>query len=205
VLATACTKRENQVLIAARDKFDSGELQAPAIYSSVPLNALHVQMHSSGLNILGFRMPSGKQFDVQFRRPTWDWLIDAAASLHDRPSVVIGDFNTAPSDSPSRCGDNFERMLNNGWSHSTKAGYSFRHSSGTERQIDHCFVSPKINVQHVEYRWDFHAAAPDAASGKVGIPDHAMLVVDLEHRRSAPRSQEVGRSRCSWSRARAAT
>lgn len=196
VLLTAKTNGENQVLIASREAFDEGELRAPPIYSSVPLNALHIKFQGTGLNVLGFRMPSGKQFDVQFRRPTWDWLIEAAAHLRDKPSLVIGDFNTAPGDSASKCGDYIDRMLRMGWIHRPESGCSYRHSSGSERQIDHCFASPKVNVLHAEYRWDFHAAAPDAASGKVGIPDHAMLVVDLDCRTRAQRSQELGGEMC---------
>ena len=180
VLATTFTAGENQLLIAARHKFRAGDLRAPAIYSSVPLNALHVEFPGTNLNLLGFRMPSGKQFDAQFRRPTWDWLIEAAARLRDKPSVLIGDFNTAPGDRVSRCGDGFERMSQGGWFHALpNSGFSFRHSSGSDRQIDHCFHSPNLSAQRAEYRWDFQHAAPDADCGKVGIPDHAMLVVDL--------------------------
>jgi hypothetical protein len=193
VLLTAKTKGENQVLIASREGFDEGALRAPAIYSSVPLNALHIKFQGTGLNVLGFRMPSGKQFDAQFRRPTWDWLIEAAAHLRDKPSVVIGDFNTAPGDPASKCGDYIDRMSQMGWIHRPEVGCSYRHSSGSERQIDHCFVSPKVKVLHAEYRWDFQKVAPDAALGKIGIPDHAMLIAELEYDLGRQRPREPGR------------
>jgi hypothetical protein len=180
VLLTAKTKGENQVLIASREELNSGVLKAPPIHPSVPQNALHV-VTTGGLHVLGFRMPTSRDFDRVFRRPTWDWVLGVSAHLLNKPAVIIGDFNTAPGDPISTCGDYIDRMSQMGWIHARPAsGYSFRHSSGTERQIDHCFVSPTIKVERVEYVWDFHDMASDAASGTVGIPDHAMLIADVK-------------------------
>ena len=193
MLTTTYTPGENQVLIASRDRFQAGDLQAPAIYSSVPLNALHVVLPGAGLDLLGFRMPSGKEFDAQFRRPTSDWVIEAATRLRDKPSVLIGDFNIAPGDPVSRCGDFFDRMSEIGWFHAQPvSGCSFRHSSGSERQIDHCFVSPKISARRVEYRWDFQTAGPTPRIGNPGIPDHAMVIADVEYRVGDERAREPG-------------
>src|SRR5438046_2893110 len=84
-LLTQKLKRENQVLVAARDQLHRGEIQPPAIHPSVPQNMLHV-VTAGGLNVLGFRMPTSTEFAAKFRRPTWGWLIQAAASLRTRPS-----------------------------------------------------------------------------------------------------------------------
>ncbi len=47
------------------------------------------------------------------------------------------------------------------------------------RQLDHVVLSPALVSIHAEYSWEFQTLAPDAASGIVGLPDHAMLVVDV--------------------------
>jgi hypothetical protein len=39
------------------------------------------------------------------KRRTWDWLITALRHLGDRPAIILGEFNTAPGDSPKTCGD----------------------------------------------------------------------------------------------------
>lgn len=180
VLLTRKLRGENQVLIAAREQLNPGELQPPPIHASVPQNMLHV-VTAGGLNVLGFRMPTSKEFDARFKRPTWEWLLEAAAHLDTEPAIIVGDFNTAPGDPRSGCGDCLDRLSQTGWRHiRPDSGYSFRHRSGRERQIDHGFVSPCVIARCAEYRWDFHTAAHDAPSGNTGIPDHAMLIVDLE-------------------------
>lgn len=174
-------KGENQILIASRESLSSGHLFAPAIHSAVPPNALHVTLNPSRVHCLGFRLPAFKRVDKAFARTTWEWLLKAASELIEYPSIIAGDFNTALEDSVADCGDCLRSLVSDGWSHvQPKGGYSFRHAqTGSERRIDHLFVSPAFVSSGAEYSWGFHKYGGDAASGKVGVPDHAMLLARL--------------------------
>jgi endonuclease/exonuclease/phosphatase family metal-dependent hydrolase len=182
VSLTERTNKQNQLLIASREPQRRGDLAAPAIHPAVPPNALNIVLENSGLHILGFRMPAFTGPERPLKRVTWEWLLGAAAELRDRPAVIAGDFNTAPGDAVADCGDCLEVLLKSGW-HLARpaAGYSWRHAqSGVTRQIDHAFLAPALAPGRAEYSWKFHDLAPDAASGKVGLPDHAMLLTDFE-------------------------
>ena len=179
---TESRKGQNQVLIASRAPSRRGYLVAPAFHEFVPPNVLHVVLEESGVNVLGCRVPAFTGAGArQFKRRTWEWLLTAAEELHDGPSIIAGDFNTTPGDGAAKCGDCVERLLEAGWHWARPSeGYSFRSANrGSPRQIDHVFLSPALWFTHAEYAWKFQTLAPDAASGTVGLPDHAMLVADL--------------------------
>jgi len=182
VLLTARTNKQNQLLIASREPQRRGALTAPAIHPAVPPNALNVVLENSGLHLLGFRMPAFIGPERPLKRGTWEWLLGAAAELRDRPAIIAGDFNTAPGDAVADCGDCLEVLQKSGWHLARPAsGYSWRHAqSGATRQIDHAFLSSSLAAKRAEYSWKFHDLASDAASGKIGLPDHAMLLTDFE-------------------------
>jgi endonuclease/exonuclease/phosphatase family metal-dependent hydrolase len=116
------------------------------------------------------------------KRLTWNWLLGEADRLRAGSALIVGDFNTAPGDSEARCGDCLEKLTQSGWQHARPAsGYSWHHRhSGTERQIDHIFLSASLAPRWVEYSWGFERLAPEGTSGKVGCPDHAMLVCEFD-------------------------
>jgi hypothetical protein len=174
--------RENQVLIASRDTQRRYELLAPDIHPSVPPNILGASLDSHGLTVLGFRMPAFEAKERALKRLTWNWLLGEADRLRAGSAVIVGDFNTAPSDSEGRCGDCFSRLTQGGWQHVRPAsGYSWRHPQfGTERQIDHIFLSASLVPRRVEYLWEFERLAPEDTSRKVGRPDHAMLICEFD-------------------------
>lgn len=173
---------ENQVLIASRHRLRRGKLTAPSLHKSVPSNALHVVLEESGVNVLGFRMPAFEGKERPFKRDVWQWLLNAAEILRANPSVIAGDFNTAPGDQAATCGDCLEQLARGGWQHALpSSGFSWKGGShGTERQIDHLFLSPALPPARAEYLWGFQSLAADAGSGKVGIPDHAILLATIE-------------------------
>jgi exonuclease III len=174
--------RENQVLICSRKAHDRGALVAPLIHSSVPPNTLHIVFKDTGLHVVGFRMPAFSGPDRRLKRATWDWLLQAAATLKNEVAVIAGDFNTAVGDSPARCGDRLDLLTTSGWLHVRPvSGWSWRHkSSGSERSIDHAFLTPAITSRGADYSWQFRDLDPEAAQEKVGIPDHAILTVDFD-------------------------
>lgn len=171
----------NQVLIAAGEPLDDGDLRAPALHTDVPPNFLHVRLRASDVEVIGFRMPAFDGADRPRKRETWEWLLEVLASVRPRPAVIVGDFNTAPGDSVGDCGDCLERLVAAGWHHARPdAGYSWRPANGgAGRQIDHAFHTESLRAMRVNYSWDFQAYGEDAASGKVGRPDHAMLTVKV--------------------------
>ena len=176
------TPRENQVLIASRQRLRRGELAAPALHRSVPSNALHVVLEDSGLNVLGFRMPAFEKEDRALKRPVWQWLLDSAETLRASPAVIAGDLNTAPGDDAKTCGDCLGELSQSGWQHvRPDSGFSWKSAQhGTQRQLDHVFFSPALPPAQAEYLWGFHSLADDAASGNVGIPDHAILLASFD-------------------------
>lgn len=173
--------RQNQVLIVSNETLGRGTLQAPAIHPAVPPNALEAILEPSGLHVVGFRIPAFEAADRPLKRQTWNWLLSELDRLRARPALIAGDFNTAPNDPASRCGDCFATLSQSGWRSGTPtSGYSWRHAgSGAERQIDHLFLSPAMSLVHSEYCWDFERLSAEAASKKVGLPDHAMLVAEI--------------------------
>jgi endonuclease/exonuclease/phosphatase family metal-dependent hydrolase len=175
---SARTPRQNQVLIATREWHAREPLAIPNIHPSLPSNALLVRL-ADGTRVLGFRMPAYEHAERRFKRPTWDWLLGEAEQLLPSPAILAGDFNTALGDSPAYCGDCLSTLLAAGWSHAAPTtGYSWQGRAG-ERRIDLAFLSPATaTVAH--YSWDFERLAigiPDRQK-RVGLPDHAMLVVE---------------------------
>lgn len=172
---------ENQLLIVSRAPHSQVSIVAPPIHSSVQPNVIHVALNTSGLQIVGFRMPAftgpGR---TRLKRLTWDWLLSVAAELRNLPCVIAGDFNTAPDDGTASCGEYFQLLSSIGWHLPPAVGYSWRHPrSGATRRIDHALLSPRLAPGRAEYSWKFHDLAPDASSGKVGLADHAMLLVEV--------------------------
>ena len=119
------------------------------------------------------------------KRLTWDWLIDALAVTRQRPGVLIGDMNTGPGDSEKYCGDSLGTLAASGWTVAVPSrGYSWRLREGSpERRIDLAFHTPALRCERVAYSWDFHALDERARRAPVGLPDHAMLIVDVERSR----------------------
>jgi hypothetical protein len=54
-------------------------------------------------------------------------------------------------------------------------------AGSVERRIDLAFHTPSLRCDGVSYSWAFQGLDALAPSGRVGLPDHAMLLVDVEH------------------------
>lgn len=175
------TAGHNQILIASKTPLLHGHINGPALHPAVPSNTLHVVAKDLGCQVIGFRMPAFESKDWAIKRAVWEWLIQASRSLEHNPTVVTGDLNTAQGDSAKFCGDCLSVLAQHGWQHAIPAeGFSWRSARhGTVRRIDQTFLSPGMPPASGRYLWDFESIAPDASSGRVGIPDHAMLIVDF--------------------------
>jgi endonuclease/exonuclease/phosphatase (EEP) superfamily protein YafD len=173
--------RQNQLLIASRYAHRRYDLVMPNIHPSVPSNVLEVSLAGPDVTVLGFRMPAFEGKDRALKRPTWNWLLGEAERLRASSALIVGDFNTAPGDSKTKCGDCLEKLVQCGWQHARPAsGYSWRHPRfKTKREIDHIFLSPSLVPTQVEYSWEFERLVPEGTSRKAGYPDHAMLICEF--------------------------
>ena len=185
LLMSERTPRENQVLIAARSALEAGPIFAPAIAPSVPSNALHVRLPQDGLEILGIRLPDYSR-DLKTKRACWDWIIQTANAVKDRPFVIIGDFNTDPKYPPSECGDRIGRLVDSGWQlGSPPDGASFWSLGGHAVRIDHAFVSRHLVVERAAYVTSFGQYV--FVGKELGaLSDHAVLSIDVSHRPAPP-------------------
>jgi endonuclease/exonuclease/phosphatase family metal-dependent hydrolase len=86
----------------------------PEITPPVPSNALHVRLPHKGLEILGIRVPDYSKAP-KTKQACWDWILETANDVQDRPFVIIGDFNTDPNYSRSTSGDRIGRLVDSGW------------------------------------------------------------------------------------------
>jgi endonuclease/exonuclease/phosphatase family metal-dependent hydrolase len=184
-LVSECRPRENHVLVAARTALERGSIRAPEIAPSVPPNALHVRLPQEGLEILGLRVPDYSK-DPKTKRACWNWIIETAASVKDRPFVMIGDCNTDPKYPPNKCGDCIKRLVDDGWQLASPAeGSSFWTLNGHSVRIDHAFVSRLLVVEGASFvtKFDRHAFAGEEPGA---LSDHAALSIDIT--RTAPSS-----------------
>jgi Endonuclease/Exonuclease/phosphatase family len=180
-LVSDARPRENHVLIAARSTLEPGPIFAPEIAPSVPSNALHVRLPREGLEILGIRVPDYSKA-LKTKRACWDWILQTASDVHDRPFVMIGDFNTDANYPRSQCGDRFGRLVDSGWQLASPVdGSSFWTLSGHAVRIDHAFVNRHLVVENAAY---VTSAGQYVFAGKEAgaLSDHAVLSVDVTHK-----------------------
>jgi hypothetical protein len=170
--------RENQVLIAARIAVEPGPIRAPEIERYMPSSALHIRMPQQEIEVLGIRIPEYNK-QLKYKRAYWNWIIETARSVKDRPFVIIGDFNTDPKYSRSRCGECIGRMVDDGWQLAAPPdGSSFWTVNGHSVRIDHAFVSRHFTVERASYvtkLGEYVFAGKDAGA----LSDHAALSIDI--------------------------
>ena len=187
---------ENHVLIASRTPIELGPIEAPAIAPSVPSNALHVILPEVGTEILGLRVPDySKQQTI--KRACWNWIIETAETVKDRPFVILGDFNTDPNSSRNYCGDCIRRLIDDGWQLASPADGASYWTLGNRSpcRIDHAFVSGHFTVMDSKYVTEFDGCS-FIGNGQRALSDHAILSVEIElevtrafHLRSHTRDQ----------------
>ncbi len=176
--------KENHVLIASRTSIEAGSIHAPAIAPSVPSNFLHVSLPHEGCEILGLRVPDySKQPKMQ--RACWEWIIETAKTVKDRPFVLIGDFNLDPRYTQTVCGDCIGKMIEDGWQlASPKEGASYwTLKDKVPCQIDHALVSGHFTILDSRYVSDFGELGSIGVT-KDALSDHAILRIDIERKAS---------------------
>jgi endonuclease/exonuclease/phosphatase family metal-dependent hydrolase len=173
--------RQNHVLIPSRTPIDLGCIKAPAIEKFIPSNFLHVSLPHEGCEILGLRIPDYSN-DPKTKRACWNWIIETATTVKDRPFVLIGDFNTDPDDPDALFRDCPGRLIDGGWQLASPGeGASYWTVKGKPYRLDHAFVSQHFTVLESRYVSDFGALGSIGHS-KDALSDHAILWIDIERR-----------------------
>lgn len=171
---------ENSVLIVGRRSLALGSISAPALAPSMPYNFLHVELPEDRLQLMGIRIPDYSR-QAQMRKACWDWFCSVAAEVVSDPTVIIGDFNSDPNYSKARCGDRFEKLVEDGWQLALpEEGASYWSPNNHAVRLDHAFVSKHSLV--LSSRYITHIAGLTLANrcGSM-LPDHAALEVVIEN------------------------
>lgn len=91
---TSITQRpegENQVLVASRDPHSERNIVAPQIHPSVQPNFICVALHTSGVHIVGFRMPAFTGPDRRrLKRLTWELSVPKTRSSRNLDEIAAG-------------------------------------------------------------------------------------------------------------------
>jgi endonuclease/exonuclease/phosphatase family metal-dependent hydrolase len=167
-------------LIASRTPIELGPIEAPTIAPSVPSNALHVILPQERIEILGLRVPDySKQRAI--KRACWNWIIETAKTVKDRPVVILGDFNTGPKYSQSSCGDCIARLILGGWqlASPTDGASYWTLKNGAPCRIDHAFVSEHFTVIDSRYVTEFEGRRFIGVAQQA-LSDHAILSIHIE-------------------------
>lgn len=170
---TPAVDGQRQVLIAAREPLELGEVEGSDLTAATRPNWLHVRT-ASGVDVVGFRVPMISK--AGGRAEYWEWLLSAALpQLKEKPSVLLGDFNVGSHYRP------LMHAVAGGWQLATPSGgWSFKGKKGKPVAIDHALISPHFritNAEYVETLGGVVLAGTDAARSY-----HAALVVDLANR-----------------------
>lgn len=112
--------------------------------------------------------------------PDCDWLGDAVERYLGERSIVVADVGAATGDA-SDCDEDIGALMPRGWRFvSAREGANPCVPNGSERRLQLAFISPLLSVANAEYGWRFRDSGDEASVTRVGIPDQAMLVIDVE-------------------------
>ena len=168
-------KAQRQVLIASREPLAGGDIECCGISAATKPNWLHARTQS-GMEIVGFRVPMFQKKGA--KQQYWEWLVnEALPRLVEKPSVLEGDFNAAPSYRPLLL------AVAAGWQLATPAaGWSHKTPKTEGIAIDHGLVSPHFRITQTEYVETIGSMT--LTGTPTAYSDHKALVVEL-----APREQ----------------
>jgi endonuclease/exonuclease/phosphatase family metal-dependent hydrolase len=171
--------RANRALIASRLPLEQDDLLLPCFDRQFPANIVAARLPTSGLRVLGVRVPAyeAKQRDLLIK--SWEWLESTAASLSSEPAVILGDLNIRCSSRDKVGGQHFQRILDSGWTRAAPVGgYSYYGARGVRSEIDHILTTAHCTIRSAECV----TAVPDftLAGSPSSLSDHAALVAEIE-------------------------
>jgi hypothetical protein len=172
---------DNRILIASKEHHVAGPIPQPDIgLESAFANFLCVTL-ASGVIVVGFRMPEYSKTPASFA-VLWDWLFAALAPLRGCDLVLLGDLNTDFERTRDRQYRLLERFTEVGLSLVPVAeGVSYQGKNSAGSRLDHAFVGGNLRGVSGVYDWSaVNAAHPECRGCNHGLPDHAMLVAEVE-------------------------
>ena len=166
----------NQVLIASRYPFTTGDLVGPYTEDGGgPSNFLHIALAEPDMEIVGVRVPAYlKRSDLQ---DYWAKFAALVRSTAKRKIIFAGDLDADP-DVPGHCGSaTLSALRTEGWNLPTPSGaWSF--ASGS--RIDHVLGAPGAFRLSASYVSDLDGIALASRDTANRISDHAALVVEVD-------------------------
>ena len=183
-LISSESRGQNSVMIVSRRPLARGRISGSTIAPALPYNFLHVELPEDGLQVMGIRIPDYSK-QPRIRRACWDWFCSLAEKEVNSPTVMMGDFNSDPNYSKSRCGDRFAQLVEYGWQLALpEDGASYWSLNGHAVRLDHAFVSRDYRVISARYI-DRVAGLILANRHSQTLPDHAALEIVIENVRKS--------------------
>ena len=176
-------EKANRVLIASRLPLQPFEIYLPDFDRQFSANILGVSVPSSGLSIIGVRVPWYDKQDAGLVFDAWEWLESTAAGLKDQPAIILGDLNVGLKSNRSRGGEHFRRILTSGWHRAIpKETSSYYGASGRQSEIDHILGTAVCEFSNARYVTEL--AGYQFAGTTSAISDHTALLTDVAFRLS---------------------
>jgi exodeoxyribonuclease III len=174
-IAAPTPERKNSVLIVAKQPIEIDDQQ---IFNEDWQRDRHIVVNGGGYTIVAVYLPPGPK-----KLPSWELLLNTAATLATEPTLIIGDFNTGKhyidEDGATFIGpENIDRLekLNyiDAWRHlhPTARDYTWFSPAGNGFRLDFAFLSPSLATKLTSAR-HIHETRIDT------ITDHSGLVVEI--------------------------
>lgn len=169
----------NQVLIASKTPFITGDLMPPTTTEDAATNFLHQILPNHGLEVVGIRPPSYKSKDDL--QDYWYQLSNIIDYTQDRAIVFIGDLNCDPFLGRSSGSLALKKLRSAGFIIPNPEGlWSYISYNGTRSsRIDHAVVSSKVNCCKASYITRYGDIILAGPNYEKPISDHAALVLDI--------------------------
>jgi hypothetical protein len=177
MLSRETGEKANRVLIAAKQPFEIDPLPLPDFDLQLPANVLAVRFPSTGIRLLGLRVPYYTKKDLPRVLDAWAWLELASEMLRDDQAIIVGDLNAEITSHAKRGGDHLRRILAQGWTRARPAsGVSYYGKGSVGTEIDHALCSPSLKFASARYQTDVGDAV--FAGKDFALSDHAVLMVE---------------------------
>jgi endonuclease/exonuclease/phosphatase family metal-dependent hydrolase len=168
--------RHNQVFVASRLPFDTGDITPPTMDSHASANFLHVRLHGCEIELIGIRAPAYKT--AAERHAYWGEVDGILHNVRDRAMVVAGDFNEDPFKGVS---ETFTSRRFHGsetlrvqkpvgpWS------YMNPHKEASRSRIDHVLHTPRVQIRDARYLYEIEGIRLAGPGSSAPLSDHAVL------------------------------